>query len=168
MCPTLYNCLNIFTCKCSLQWVLDLVQGLCLLWQHQYWILIWTPSYPAAALCHGDSAALEQQDWPFCISQPIADDRFWSEPIQSPGSGPGLQSPKLIRQALSIFNILWNFIDENFVSVVSKVSEWSFTLKCLNSKVYASLQNVYYDSYNKYLVSLDAKQDWKFRGSIFT
>jgi hypothetical protein len=58
----------IFTCKCSLQWVIGLVGDLWLLWHHQYWILMGTPpGYPVVALCHGDPAALDQYDWPFHI-----------------------------------------------------------------------------------------------------
>ena len=32
------------------------------------------PSYPVVALCHGDPAALDQQDWPFHVPQPVMDD----------------------------------------------------------------------------------------------
>ena len=32
------------------------------------------PSYPVVALCHGDPAALEQQDWPLLDSQPFTND----------------------------------------------------------------------------------------------
>ena len=32
-------CPHIFICKCSLQWVMDLVQGLWLLLHHPYWVL---------------------------------------------------------------------------------------------------------------------------------
>jgi hypothetical protein len=32
------------------------------------------PGYPVVALCHGDPAALEQQDWPCHASQPFMDD----------------------------------------------------------------------------------------------
>ena len=32
------------------------------------------PSYPVVALCYGDPAALEQQDWPFPTSHPLAND----------------------------------------------------------------------------------------------
>jgi hypothetical protein len=67
-------CHNIFTCKCSLQWVIGLVQGLWLLWYHQYHILPRTPpSPPVVAVCHGDLAALEQQDCPFYTAQQFAD-----------------------------------------------------------------------------------------------
>jgi hypothetical protein len=40
-------CPNSSTCKCSLQWVIDLVQGLWFLLHYQYWSLPWTPlRYP--------------------------------------------------------------------------------------------------------------------------
>ena len=32
------------------------------------------PGYPVVALCHGDPAALEQQDWTFHVSQPFFSD----------------------------------------------------------------------------------------------
>lgn len=48
------SCLHIFTCKCSLQWVIGLVLGLWLLSHHQYWTLARIPPrYPVAALCPG-------------------------------------------------------------------------------------------------------------------
>lgn len=52
-----------FTCKCLLQCVLGLVQGLWLLLHFPYSILTRTTlGYPVAALCLGDSAALIQQE----------------------------------------------------------------------------------------------------------
>ena len=48
-------CPHFFACKCSLQWVISLVQGLWLLLHYQYQILTRTPLF---ALCHGDPAAL--------------------------------------------------------------------------------------------------------------
>jgi hypothetical protein len=58
--------LNIFTCKCSLPWVFGLCRGLWLLLHNQYWLLIRTLlRYPADALCHGDHATLDLQNWPF-------------------------------------------------------------------------------------------------------
>jgi hypothetical protein len=85
-------CPNSFTCKCSSQWSIGLVQDLWLLW-YQYWILTGTlPSYPVAALCHGDPAALRQQDWPFYESQPFTDDidfgesLFWTLDLELGGS----------------------------------------------------------------------------------
>jgi hypothetical protein len=54
-------CPYIFTCKCSLQWVIGLVWGLWLLWHHSYLILMRLPrSYPVVTLCHGGPALLEQ------------------------------------------------------------------------------------------------------------
>jgi hypothetical protein len=59
---------NSFTCKCSLQWVTGLVQGLWLLLHYQYWIFTGTPlGYPAVALCHGDPAAFVLQDQPLHV-----------------------------------------------------------------------------------------------------
>jgi hypothetical protein len=51
-------CPHIFTCRCSLQWVIGLVWDL---WRllHQYWILARTPlRCPVVALCHGDLQGL--------------------------------------------------------------------------------------------------------------
>lgn len=62
----------------------SLVGGFWLLSYHQYWILTGVPpSYPVAALCHGDPAALDLQDWPFHALQQImgwanSDPRIWS------------------------------------------------------------------------------------------
>jgi hypothetical protein len=43
---------HIFPCKCVLQWVTGLAQGLWLLWNHQYWILIrTTPGYLIVSPC---------------------------------------------------------------------------------------------------------------------
>jgi hypothetical protein len=68
-------CPHILTCKNSLQWVIGLIGALWVLWHHQYWVLTGTPpSYPVVALCHGDPAALEQQDWPFHVLQRSTDD----------------------------------------------------------------------------------------------
>jgi len=39
-----------------------------------YWFLIGTPiRYPVVALCHGDPATLDLQDWPFHMPQKIID-----------------------------------------------------------------------------------------------
>lgn len=45
VCPT--GLLNSFTCKCSVQWITDVIRGLWLQLYDQYLILIWTPlRYP--------------------------------------------------------------------------------------------------------------------------
>jgi hypothetical protein len=70
---SIFLCPHIVTCKYSLQWVTGLVQGLWLLWHHQYWIFTGTPPRYLVFLCHGDSAALGQQGWPFHMSQPFTE-----------------------------------------------------------------------------------------------
>ena len=67
-------CPHIFTCKCSLQWVIGLVWGLWLLLHYQSWILTKSPlGYPAVALCHEDPAALDLQDWSLHTLQQFID-----------------------------------------------------------------------------------------------
>ena len=63
-------CLNRFTCKCLLQFVLSLVPGLWLLLLYQYWNFTGALplEYPVIALCHRDPAALDMQDWPLSYS----------------------------------------------------------------------------------------------------
>ena len=55
-------CLNIFTCKCSLQWVIGLVWGPWILLCHQFWIPTETPRYPVVMQCHEYSATLVLHD----------------------------------------------------------------------------------------------------------
>ena len=65
VCHTVYPFVHIsLTCKCSLQWVFGLFQGFWLLLHYQYWILLGIP-LRVVALCHGDPAALDLEDWPF-------------------------------------------------------------------------------------------------------
>lgn len=54
---------NSFMCKCSLQWVFDLVQGFWFLTHHQYWTILEAPfKYPAVVQSHRDPVALVLQD----------------------------------------------------------------------------------------------------------
>ena len=57
-------CPKIFSCKCSLQWVISLVQYLWLLLHYQYRILTGTPlGYPVVGLCHEDPTTLVLKIW---------------------------------------------------------------------------------------------------------
>ena len=42
------------------------------------------PGYSVVALCYGDPSDLEQQNWPFHMSQPSADDIDWEWAISEP------------------------------------------------------------------------------------
>jgi hypothetical protein len=62
----IFLCPHIFSCKCSLQWVIGLVQGIWLLPHHQYWIIAGTlPCYPVSRrACSFLSAGLVLSDIP--------------------------------------------------------------------------------------------------------
>ena len=62
----------IFTCKCSLQWVIGLFWDLWLLFHYLYWNFTRTPlGYPIVALCHRNPLALNLQDKLFHMLQQI-------------------------------------------------------------------------------------------------
>jgi len=83
-------CPNIFICKFSLQWVIGLVWSLWLLLWYQYWILTRTLLRYSIALCHGDPAVLNLQDWPLLSFLRFIDGTdVGGEPTQSPGPGLG-------------------------------------------------------------------------------
>jgi hypothetical protein len=68
-------CAHIFTCKCSLQGIIGLVQGLRLLLRCRHWILTGTPlGCLVIALCHGDPAALDLQDWLLYTLRQVVDE----------------------------------------------------------------------------------------------
>lgn len=58
-----------FTCKYSLQWVIDFVQGLWVLVYHHHWIFTKTPlGYPTVIPSHGDPEVLLHRTSPFMSS----------------------------------------------------------------------------------------------------
>lgn len=74
MCPTVTFVHTHLHLQHSLQWVIDLAQGLWHLLQYQYWMLSETPlGYSVVALCHGDPEALGLQDLPFYMLQQFKD-----------------------------------------------------------------------------------------------
>lgn len=64
-CPTRH------TCEYLLQWIIILVQSLCLLLQHQHWTFIEINWYLAAALCREDPEAMDLQNRPLLFQKLI-------------------------------------------------------------------------------------------------
>lgn len=85
-------CSSSFSCTCSLQWDIGLVQGLWLLLvHHQYWTLTDTPlGCPVIALSHRGPTALVLQDQ--FLPMQLVDGVYvcgGGGGTQSPGCGPG-------------------------------------------------------------------------------
>lgn len=97
--------LYMFAWKCSLQWVIRVVQGLWLLLHSGYWTLTGNSlRYPVVALCHGCPAALDLQVQSFHILRKFIDEvvvglthplvlRLGSSWVGKPSSFPSLSPP---------------------------------------------------------------------------